>query len=131
DNVLGYLKGGIDGWKSAGREADAIESIPAEEFSVRMKTDKLKVFDVRKPGEWDAEHLEQAHHASLQFINDHLAEFSKTEPNYIHCAGGYRSMTAASILKARGFHNVVDVAGGFAAIKKTGLPTTDFVCQAK
>lgn len=131
DNVLGFLKGGIAAWKSAGREADAVESIPAEEFSVRMKTDKLKVFDVRKQGEWAAEHLEQAHHASLQFINDHLAEFSKNEPNYIHCAGGYRSMTAASILKARGFHNVVDVAGGFAAIKKTGLPTTDFVCQAK
>jgi glyoxylase-like metal-dependent hydrolase (beta-lactamase superfamily II)/rhodanese-related sulfurtransferase len=131
DHVLGYLKGGMDAWKAAGREVDAIESIPAEEFAQRMQAGKLNVFDVRKPGEWNAEHLEQAKHVSLQQINDHLAEFGKDGANYIHCAGGYRSMIAASLLKARGWHNVVDVAGGFNAIKKTGLPTTDFVCRGK
>jgi hydroxyacylglutathione hydrolase len=82
-----------------------------------MNAEKLNVIDVRKPGEWDAEHLEHAKHASLQFLNDNLAEFSKDKTNYVHCAGGYRSMIAASVLKARGIHNIVDVAGGFAAIK--------------
>lgn len=130
DNVLGYLKGGIAAWKAAGREADSLESISAEEFAWRMKAGKLNVFDVRKQGEWDAEHLEAARFASLQFINDHLAGFSKTEPNYVHCQGGHRSMIAASILKARGYHNVIDVAGGFNAIRKTGLATTDLVCPS-
>ena len=128
DNVYGYLKGGIAAWTEAGKEVDTLESISAPEFAHRMKSGKLAVFDVRKQGEWAAEHLESARPASLQFINDHLAEFSKTEPNYIHCQGGYRSMIAASILKARGYHNVVDVAGGFGAIKKTDLATTDFAC---
>jgi rhodanese-related sulfurtransferase len=130
DNVLGYLKGGMAAWKAADREVDTLESISAEEFARRMKAGKLTVFDVRKQGEWEAEHLASAHLASLQFINDHIAEFSKSEPNYIHCAGGYRSMIAASLLKSRGYHNVVDVAGGFNAIKKTDLATTDFVCPS-
>lgn len=129
DNVLGFLKGGIKAWKAEGREVDTIESISADEFCRRAKAGKLSVYDVRKPGEWDAEHLESARFTSLQFLNDHLAEFSHTEPCYIHCAGGYRSMIASSMLKARGFHNVVDVAGGFNAIKCTDLPVTEFVCQ--
>ena len=130
DHVFGYLKGGISAWKASGKEVDTLESISAAEFAHRMNGGKLNVFDVRKQGEWDAEHLESARFASLQFINEHLAEFSKTEPNYIHCQGGYRSMVAASILKARGYHNVIDVAGGFGAIKKTDLATTDFVCPS-
>lgn len=131
DNVRGFLKGGMAAWKAAGRETDSIESISAEEFCQRAKKDKLHIYDVRKPGEWNAEHLEDATFTPLQFLNDHLAEFSKSEPCYIHCAGGYRSMVAASILKARGLHNVIDVAGGFNAIKCTELPVTAFVCQAK
>jgi rhodanese-related sulfurtransferase len=131
DHVLGYLKGGIAGWKDAGRDVDTIESISADEFVKRMKADKLNVFDVRKDGEWEAGHLENAKHTSLQFLNDHLAEFSTGTTNYIHCAGGYRSMIAASVLKARGYHNVVDVAGGFGAIKKTTLPITEFADRSK
>ena len=131
DNVLGYLKGGMAAWKKDGREADSVESISAEEFASRMENNKLKVFDVRKQSEWEAEHLEEVNHCSLQFLNDHIAEFSKTEPNYLHCAGGYRSMIAASVLKARGVHNVVDIAGGFAAIKRTDLATTAFTCPSK
>jgi glyoxylase-like metal-dependent hydrolase (beta-lactamase superfamily II)/rhodanese-related sulfurtransferase len=131
DNVRGFLKGGMAAWTAAGREADTIESIPAGEFARRMQAGPIAVYDVRKPGEWNAEHLENARFTPLQFLNDHLAEFHKDEANYIHCAGGYRSMVAASVLKARGFHNVVDVAGGFAAIKKTDLPVTDFVCPGK
>jgi len=130
DNVFGYLEGGINAWKKAGREADTLESISAQEFARRMKAEDLNVFDVRKQSEWEAEHLEHAKHASLQFLNDHLAEFNKTAPNYIHCAGGYRSMIASSVLKSRGYHNVIDVAGGFAVIKKTDLATTAFVCPS-
>jgi len=130
DNVFGYLEGGINAWKKAGREADTLESISAQEFARRMKAEDLNVFDVRKQSEWEAEHLEHAKHASLQFLNDHLAEFNKTAPNYIHCAGGYRSMIASSVLKSRGYHNVIDVAGGFAEIKKTDLATTAFVCPS-
>ena len=130
DNVFGYLKGGMAAWKSAGREVDTVESISAEEFAERFHANKLRVVDVRKDGEYEAEHLYGAEHASLQFINQNLAAFSTEEPNYIHCAGGYRSMVATSLLKARGYHNVIDVAGGFNAIKKTDLATTDLVCPS-
>ncbi len=131
DNVLGYLKGGIAAWKAAGKETDTIESIPAEEFAKRFKAGKLRVVDVRKDGEYEAEHVDGAWHASLQYINQNLAAFSKEETNYIHCAGGYRSMIAASLLKARGWHNIVDVAGGFNAIKNnTDVKVTDYVCPS-
>ncbi len=130
DNVFGYLKGGINAWKASGLEVDTIESISAEEFANRFHANKLRVVDVRKDGEYAAEHVDGAWHASLQFINQNLAAFSKEEPNYIHCAGGYRSMIATSILKARGYHNLVEVAGGFSAIKKTDMATTDFVCPS-
>jgi hydroxyacylglutathione hydrolase len=130
DNVFGYLQGGIAAWKSAGMEVDTIESISAEEFAKRYAASKLRVVDVRKDGEYAAEHVDGAWHASLQFINQNLAAFSKDEPNYIHCAGGYRSMVAASLLKARGYHNVIDVAGGFNAIKNTSISVTDYVCPS-
>ncbi|MFT3884969.1 MAG: MBL fold metallo-hydrolase [Flavobacteriales bacterium] len=130
DHVLGYLEGSIAAWKQAGKEADTIESIPATEFAERMAKAPLHVVDVRKDGEWAASRVKGAQHASLQYINEHLSAFSKDEPNYIHCAGGYRSMVAASLLKARGYHNVIDVAGGFNAIKHTNVPVTDEVCPS-
>ncbi len=131
DNVFGYLKGGIDAWKTAGLDVDTVESISAEEFAKRFGANKLRVVDVRKDGEYEAEHVDGAWHASLQFINQNLAAFSKEEPNYIHCAGGYRSMIAASLLKSRGYHNVIDVAGGFNAIKtNTDVKVTDYVCPS-
>ncbi len=122
DNTIGYLKGGINAWKAAGKDVDTIESIPAAEFAHRMKRAALKVFDVRKPGEWDGGHVKNAEHIPLGSMNEHMAEFRASEPNYIHCQGGYRSMIAASILKARGMDNVVDVAGGYGAISKTDVP---------
>ncbi len=131
DHTLGYLKGGIDAWKAAGKETDSIRSISAEEFKNEVTANKLPIFDVRKPGEFETEHLEAAHSTPLDFINEHLAEFPNNEDFYVHCAGGYRSVIAASILKSRGIHNLVDVAGGFGAIKKTGMETTDFACQSK
>lgn len=130
DNVFGFLKGGVAAWTASGKEADSIKSIPATEFAERMAAGDLHVVDVRKESEWDASHLEGAKPASLQFINQHLAVFSTEQTNYIHCAGGYRSMIAASMLKARGYHNLVDVAGGFDAIKKTDLKVTAEVCPS-
>lgn len=133
DNVIGYLKGGFDAWKNANKEIDSIESISAEEFAQRFEEaeGKLIVKDVRKQTEYTAEHVDEAMNIPLAVLSENMAEFSKTESNYIHCAGGYRSMMACSILKARGFDNVVDVAGGFGAIAKTNVPKTDFVCPSK
>lgn len=133
DNVIGYLEGGFESWKNANQEIDTIESISADEFANRFKQSegKLKVIDVRKPTEYMAEHIEEAINIPLANLSKNMVEFSKTEVNYLHCAGGYRSMVAASILKSRGFDNIVDVAGGFAAITKTDIPKSDFVCQSK
>ena len=127
DGTIGYLKGGIEAWSAAGKETDQVASVDATSFAEQVQAN-APVFDVRKESEYNAEHLERAHLTPLDFLNDHLAEFPKEATFYVHCAGGYRSMIAASILKSRGIHNLVDVAGGFAAIKKAGIPTTDFVC---
>jgi len=127
DNTLGYLKGGFDTWKNAGKEYDTVSSVSAETLEEIME-EKVPVFDVRKEGEYKAEHIVDVPSTPLDFINEHLAEFPKEEEFYLHCAGGYRSMIAASILKARGYHNVINVIGGFAAIKKTAIKTTNYVC---
>ncbi|RNC92053.1 MAG: MBL fold metallo-hydrolase [Allomuricauda sp.] len=127
DGTLGYLKGGVAAWQDAGKEVDSLESISADTFKERL-TQNIPVFDVRKETEFNAEHVADANLTPLDFLNDHLAEFPADETFYVHCAGGYRSVIAASILKSRGIHNLVDVAGGFAAIKKVGIATTDFVC---
>ncbi|WP_298896899.1 MBL fold metallo-hydrolase [uncultured Psychroserpens sp.] len=130
DNTLGYLEGGIESWITAGNDIDTLESISAEEFADRVKQGGVNILDVRKDGEYSSMHLEDAQHFALDFINENMNEVSKEKTYHIHCAGGYRSVIAASILKARGFHNLVDIAGGFGAIKKTDLPTTDFVCPS-
>jgi glyoxylase-like metal-dependent hydrolase (beta-lactamase superfamily II)/rhodanese-related sulfurtransferase len=129
DNTIGYLKDGFDSWKKAGLEYDTISSVSAEALKKKIE-EKAIVFDVRKPGEYAAEHVLDVPSAPLDFLNEHLAEFPKEASFYLHCAGGYRSMIAASILKARGFHNVIDVYGGFDAIKKTGIKTTQYVCPS-
>lgn len=127
DGTIGYLQGGVDAWKSAGKGIDAVESINADVFKQKLET-KVPVFDVRKESEYVGEHVEDAKLTPLDFLNDHLTEFPGEETFYVHCAGGYRSMIAASILKSRGIHNLVDIAGGFKAIKEAGIPVTDFVC---
>jgi glyoxylase-like metal-dependent hydrolase (beta-lactamase superfamily II)/rhodanese-related sulfurtransferase len=129
DATLGYLKGGFETWKKAGLEYDTITSVAAEVLEEKIK-ENVPVFDVRKPGEYSAEHILDVPSTPLDFINDHLSEFPKEGNFYLHCAGGYRSMIAASILKARGYHNVIDIKGGFAAIKKTGIKTTNYVCPS-
>lgn len=121
DNTLGYLEGGIEAWRKAGKETDTLTSIPAEVFENAYK-DGIHILDVRKPGEYAAEHVEAAQHFPLDYINEHMYAIDKNKAYYVYCAGGYRSVIAASILKARGFDALTDVAGGYTAIKKTGIP---------
>ncbi len=129
DNTLGYLKGGFETWKNAGFEYDTVNWVTANGLEELME-ENVPVFDVRKEGEFIAEHVEGAHSTPLDSINDHIAEFPKEEEFYVHCAGGYRSVIAASILKARGYHNIVNILGGFASIKKTAIKTTNYVCPS-
>jgi rhodanese-related sulfurtransferase len=128
DKTLGYLSGGFEAWKAAGKEVDILESISAAEFKERLEASTIPVFDVRREGEFEASHIANAHHTPLSFLNDYLAAYPDNETSYVHCAGGYRSVIAASILKSRGIHNVVDIAGGFKAIKDVGIPVTNEVC---
>ncbi|APU68380.1 MBL fold metallo-hydrolase [Christiangramia flava] len=130
DNTLGYLEGGFENWRNSGKEIDTVKSIPATEFKAIKDAEDVPVFDVRKPGEYLSEHVIDANHTSLSEINDHLAEYPENTDFYVHCAGGYRSMIAASILKSRGIHNLVDVQGGFKAIKEAGVKTSDYVCPS-
>ncbi len=130
DNTIGYLEGGFEAWKADNREVDSLRSIPADEFATEWTGNNLPIFDVRKGGEWDTQHLADAKHVCLSGINESLAEFPKEENFYVHCAGGYRSVIAASILKMRGYHNLTDIAGGFGAIKNTNLKMAEGVTQA-
>jgi hydroxyacylglutathione hydrolase len=127
DHVIGFLAGGFDAWKNIGNEVDTVNRITADDFAERFKTAPI-VIDVRKPGEFAAEHVDGAKSIPLDFINEDMAQFPKDEPFIMHCAGGYRSMIAASILKSRGYDNFIEVFGGFNAIAKTDVPKTDYVC---
>lgn len=131
DHLLGHLSGGFESWKSAGKEVDTVNRITAAQFAAELKVGESKVVDVRKESEYRAEHVDEAYNKPLDFINDWFAEVANEEAFYMHCAGGYRSMIAASILKARGIHNFKEVEGGFGAIAKTEVPKTDFICQSK
>ena len=129
DNVLGYLEGSFAAWKKSGKEMDVLESISVAILEEKMK-DKTPVFDVRKPGEYANEHINLAESTPLDFLNNYIAEFPKKGAFYVHCAGGYRSVIAISILKARGFHNAVNVAGGYDAIMNTAIERTASVCPS-
>ena len=131
DNVLGYLEGGLDAWVKAGKDTDDIQTVDAEAFaSVLNATPEAKVVDVRKDGEYQSEHVENAIHASLEYLANNMHLIPKDEPFYLHCAGGYRSLIAHSMLKARGYHNAIDVLGGFNAIRATDAPCTEYVCPS-
>ena len=128
DSTIGYLEGGINTWIAAGKDVDSIASVPVAEFEAIYHADPaVNVLDVRKPGEFESGHLEFTLMRPLDYINDWTNEINTSKTYYIHCAGGYRSMIAASILKARGVENVIDIAGGYAAIKSSGLKRTDSV----
>lgn len=125
DNCIGFLDGGFDAWKSSGKEIDTLPQVTAKELK---GISDATVVDVRKSGEFLSEHMIDAIHVELDTINDHMASLPQEDTFYIHCAGGYRSVIASSILKARGYHNMVDVAGGFKTIKEAGLHVSDYVC---
>ncbi len=134
DNILGYLKGGFEAWKTAGKNVvDTVHRITAEQFSNEFdkNKEKSKVIDVRKAGEYEAEHVEDAYSRPLANINEWIKDINPNEHFYLHCAGGYRSMIAASILQARGYRNFTEIEGGFNAIAKTNVPKSNFVCQSK
>ncbi|TDE02107.1 MBL fold metallo-hydrolase [Flavobacterium hiemivividum] len=131
DNLVGHLEGGFQGWEKAGKETDTINRITAEEFAKTVKIGESKVIDIRKDTEYAAEHVEDAYSKPLASINNWIKDIDPKQPFFLHCAGGYRSMIAASILQARGFRNFSEVEGGFNAIAKTTTPKTDFVCQSK
>ena len=131
DNVMGHLKGGFAAWLAAGKEVDVVDRITAEQFATEVETGKDKIVDIRKETEYTAEHVDEAYNKPLAFINEWIKDIDPEEHFYIHCAGGYRSMIAASILQARGYRNFTEVEGGFGAISKTKVPRTDFVCQSK
>lgn len=130
DQTLGYLKGGFDAWKKAAREYDTVSAVNARDLKLRMKEKQLPLFDVRKESEYLSEHVEGALNTPLDFINEFLPAFPDSETFYLHCGSGYRSMIAASILKSRGIHNLVDVSGGITALKDAGMPLTDYVCPS-
>lgn len=128
DHAIGYLEGGFQAWVNAGKEVDTVNRITADDLAILEEIHLTPVFDVRKQSEFASEHLVQAINIPLNEISQRLSEFPKDKHFVLHCAGGYRSMIAASILKQRGYDNFVDVIGGFNEIKLTNLPITDYVC---
>jgi glyoxylase-like metal-dependent hydrolase (beta-lactamase superfamily II)/rhodanese-related sulfurtransferase len=131
DQVLGYLNGGFEAWKASGKEVDTVHRISPDEFASKFEAGKSMVIDVRKESEYEAEHVEDAYSKPLAYINDWTKDIQPDQHFFMHCAGGYRSMIAASILQARGYRNFTEIEGGFGAISKTEVPKTDFVCQSK
>ena len=131
DQTLGYLNKGIEAWTKAGNAIDTIDGIEVTDLKSLKEQKVLNIFDVRKPGEYSLEHLDEAHSTPLSFINDYMDVFPKNEPFYLHCAGGYRSVIAASILKSRGIHNLIDVKRGFAAIKSEGMKISEYTCPSR
>ena len=127
DNSIGFLEGGFDAWKAAGKDVDTLNQVTAEELK---GIEGATIVDVRKQGEYLSEHVVDAVNVELDYFNDQMASVPQEGTFYVHCAGGYRSVIASSILKARGYHNMVDVAGGFKAIKEAGLNVTDYVCPS-
>lgn len=130
DNILGYLEGGFDSWKDSGKETDTIKRISAEDFAQNYN-ENSKVIDVRKPSEYESAHVNEAFQRPLSEINEWAANLDNDEHFFIHCAGGYRSMIAASILNSRGIRNFSEIDGGFNKIKETSVPKSDFVCTSK
>ena len=129
DHTIGYLKGGFQTWYRSGKEIDKITSISADQFADLASKKKLSILDVRKKAEYDSEHINGAQNVPLEEINHRINDINKSDTQFIQCAGGYRSMIFASILKARGFVNLIDIAGGFKAVKDSGkVPVTNSVC---
>ncbi len=131
DNAIGYLEGGFKAWKDAEMEVDEVETINTSQLSAAYRKDgKIHILDVRKPSEWEAEHIENGQNLPLDFINDNMSEINKDQQYYMHCRSGYRSTIAASILKARGYDKLINVHGSFDDIAASEMPTTAYVCPS-
>lgn len=130
DKVLGYLEGGMDAWKKEGFTVDTIQTVSVADFALAEQRDpSINIVDVRKKSEFDSEHIVSAINAPLDYIDDSMLKLDKNKPYYVHCAGGYRSMIFVSIMRQRGYKNLIDVAGGFNAIKDSGkFEVTAYVC---
>jgi rhodanese-related sulfurtransferase len=130
DNTLGYIDGGFDTWKNSGKEIDTVVSIDASQFKDRMNVEHdREILDVRKPTEFLSQHVKDAVNLPLDYINSNMDRVDRDGKYYLYCRSGYRSLVAASILKSRGFHNIVDIEGGFAGIEEDGkIPLTEYVC---
>ena len=130
DYCIGYLEGGFEAWKKAGQETDVIPQVDVDQLNDLVAQGE-NILDVRKKSEYDSEHVVGAENAPLDFINDSMQVINKNKTYYVHCAGGYRSMIFISTLRARGFDNLVDVKGGFKAMKESGkFKITDYVCPS-
>ena len=130
DHCIGYLQGGFEAWQKAGKLIDHVQRISAQALSEQYQQAPLPIFDIRKISEFQSEHLEAAINIPLNDLEQQLDRLPKDQAFVVHCAGGYRSMIAASLLKKKGYQNFVDVIGGFAAIKETSMPKTDYVCPS-
>jgi rhodanese-related sulfurtransferase len=131
DHTIGYLKGGFAAWKQAGKEIDQIQSVDADLLAAILEKQPVDILDVRKKSEHLSEHICQAENTPLDVINESMAQIDKNKTYYVHCAGGYRSMIFTSILRARGFDKLIDVKGGFKAIKDSGkFKISDYVCPS-
>lgn len=131
DNVVGFLAGGFKTWQKAGKPVDTVVSISANELAKVASTQEVKILDVRKPSEYIAEHIIGANNYPVEYLSDYFGEMNPQETYYVHCAGGYRSMIASSILKTNGFKNIIDIAGGFKEIVKTDISKSDYVCPSE
>ncbi|AZA79997.1 MBL fold metallo-hydrolase [Chryseobacterium sp. G0186] len=131
DKVLGFLEGGFDAWKKSGKETDAVHRISPEQFEKEIHQKEVKIIDIRRESEYNAEHIHEAYSKPLAYINEWLHTIEPEEHFYMHCGSGYRSTMAASILQARGYRNFTEIEGGFRAISLTSIPKSDFVCQTK
>ncbi len=129
DYTIGYLKGGFEAWKKAGKETDQIKSIDAAELAEIMEKEDVNILDVRKKSEYDSEHIINSENTPLDFINESMLQVDKNKTYFVHCAGGYRSMVFNSILRARGYDKLIDVKGGFKSLKESGkFEMTEYVC---
>ena len=128
DHVLGYLKGSFEAWKSDSKEFDSVDTITADELKTLLQKEEIEIFDVRKESEHFAQHALNSSNTPLDFINSFLNQFPEKGVFYVHCAGGYRSVIAASILKSRGIHNSIDVLGGFKAMQESGIDISAYQC---
>ncbi|HAA13565.1 MAG TPA: MBL fold metallo-hydrolase [Cytophagales bacterium] len=131
DNVLGYLEGGFEAWTAKGKDVDSLAQVTAQGLAEMLVAgEQVEVVDVRKKSEHQSEHVENALNVPLDYINDSMGELVRENTYYLHCAGGYRSVIMASILKARGYENLVDIAGGFKALAETSIPKSEYVCPS-